>query len=114
MKLKREIEWQIIARKLVLVENEGLFNDDELKIIRARSFLSCVVDSDVCLSVHAVAELANRSQVTIRNWCRDKKILSYPGPNGWWEIPLREVVNLKRTAWNTNEFIHLDIKKVDF
>lgn len=105
---------RIIALKLVLVENEGLFDDDELKIIRARSFLSCVVDSDVCLSVHAVAELANRSQVTIRNWCRDKKIISYSDSNGWWEIPLREVVNLKRTNWDTNKYLKLDIKKVDF
>lgn len=105
---------RIIALKLVLIENEGLFNDDELKIIRARSFLSCVVDRDVCLSVHAVAELANRSQVTVRNWCRDKKILSYSDSNGWWEIPLREVVNLKRTNWDTNKYLKLDIKKVDF
>lgn len=122
MKLKREIEWQIIARKLVLVENENIFNEDEMKLIRAKAFLSCVENGEVCLSAAVVAKLSHHSATTIRKWCWNAKIECYKDYRGkdvsvrwpWYEIPLREVVNLKRTNWVVDEFINLDIKKVDF
>ena len=69
MELKREIELQIVARKLVLVENEGVFDEDELKLIRANAFLSCVESGEVCLSAAVVAKLFHRSPTTIRKWC---------------------------------------------
>lgn len=123
MKLKREIEWQIIARKLVLVENENIFDEDEMKLIRAKAFLSCVESGEVCLSAETVAKLFHRSPTTIRRWCwGQKKLRCYRDYRGkkpgeiwaWYEIPLSTVVDLKKTGGNVNEFIGLDIKKVDF
>lgn len=122
IKLKREIEMQIIARKLVLVENENVFNEDELRIIRAKSFLSCVNSGEVCLSADAVAKLFHRSPTTIRKWCWNCRIRcnrDYRGRDPgevfpWYEIPLSSVVDLKKTYGKVDEFIGLDIKKVDF
>lgn len=115
--MKREA-FVFIATKMVLVENQDLFTDDEMKIIRGGSFISCVKENEVCLSTNAVAKLAHKSQTTVRNWCMQNKINCYRDSRGsssqWYEIPLRTVVDLKKTNWDMNEVIPLDIKKVDF
>lgn len=113
---------EFIALKLVLVENEGVFTEDELKIIRASAFLSCVEENEVCLSATAVARLCNKSPSTVRAWCWQNRIKNYRDYRGikpgkawpWYEIPLRTVVDLKKTDWIVDEYINLDIKKVDF
>lgn len=120
IQLKHEIEMQIIARKLVLVENTNVFNDEDMRYIRAKAFLSCVESGEVCLSATAVAHLFKHSPTTIRKWRWFRKINCYfdNRNNGsrwpWYEIPLSTVVDLKRTNGNVDETISLDIKKVDF
>ena len=105
----------LIASKVAKVEDRGLFSDEEMKIIRASAFISCVKPNEVCLSASAVARIFHHSPTTIRRWCVDNKIHSYRTPNGGWvEIPLSSVVDLKLTDGDVNEYINLDIKKVDF
>lgn len=109
-----------IATKLVLLENEDLFDDEEIKLIRANAFLSCVVDNEVCVSVNVTSKLSHKSPRKIIKWCDEGRIVSHrqffqnPLTPPWYEIPLKTLVDLKKTDWNVDEYIHIDIKKVDF
>lgn len=114
----KNIGMMLVASKVASTENTGLFNEYEMRIIRACAFISCVKENEVCVSAAAIARMCHHSPTTIRKWCSEGKIkclVDSSGHNpGVYEIPLSSVIDLKQTNWDVNKDISLDIKKVDF
>lgn len=105
-----------ISNKVAILDSKGVFNNDEMKLIRSRAGISLTDNYEVVLLPDCVAKLVGVSPQTVRTWCRQGKIRANrtPYPFLWWEIPLSSVYELKVTNRNFDEYIYMDIKKVDF
>lgn len=108
-----EDNYKLIANNVVQLERLGAFDESDMKYIRLHAF-SSVVNKRTVLKPEHVAELLGVSPQSVRTWCRDGKVEAWKDADGWWEMPLGSVHELKITNMNFDEWNDMDIKKVDF
>lgn len=106
---------KLLANRVHQLEGMGAFDEADMKYIRAHAYIAELAGKPrACLTPEHVGNLFGVSPQTVRNWCRDEKIECWRSLEGWWDIPLISVYELKVTNKNFNPYIRLDIEKVDF
>lgn len=107
---------ELVAKQVHKLEGLRVFDEPDMKFIRLHAYAAQDENNNyrVCLTTEHVGNLFGVSPQTVRNWCRDDKIECWRSPEGWWDVPLISVYELKMTNRDFSEWLRLDIKKVDF
>lgn len=106
----------LVAARVNQLEAMEVFDEPDMKFIRLHAYAAQDICGRyrVCLTPEHVGNLFGVSPQTVRNWCREEKLDCWRTIEGWWDIPLISVYELKMTNRDFSEWLRLDIKKVDF
>lgn len=107
------MNYRMIADTCEELEKYRAFTEADMKYIRLHAFTSVMNNLRTCVRPEDMGNLLGVSPQTVRNWAHDKKFECWRDGDGWWEIPLGALLDMKLVKGQTSEYIRLDTDSIE-